>query len=146
MGDPAVDQIVPWNLLTAEARRPSVARSQSMTPPGARGRGWALSIGLVALPYYKDTNPELATLAVPDRAGPRRLPQLRVMRDVQTWCERHPSALARRIGVHLATMPGVLDRLEAGGWITRERAAEDRRGVVVLFLHGYVSSFAPTRA
>lgn len=42
-----------------------------------------------------------------------------------------PSVLARRVGVHLATMTGVLDRLEAGGWITRERAAGDRRGVVV---------------
>jgi aminoglycoside phosphotransferase (APT) family kinase protein len=25
-----------------------------------RGRGWALWTGLVALPYYKDTNPVLA--------------------------------------------------------------------------------------
>jgi aminoglycoside phosphotransferase (APT) family kinase protein len=26
----------------------------------ARGRGWALWTRLVALPYYKETNPELA--------------------------------------------------------------------------------------
>jgi L-amino acid N-acyltransferase YncA len=28
-----------------------------------RGRGWALSIALIMLPYYKNTNPTLATLA-----------------------------------------------------------------------------------
>jgi len=42
-----------------------------------------------------------------------------------------PSALAGRVGVHLATMTGVLNRLEAGGWITRDRAQDDRRAVVV---------------
>jgi DNA-binding MarR family transcriptional regulator len=42
-----------------------------------------------------------------------------------------PSALARRAGVHPATMTGVLDRLERGGWITRERDPSDRRAVVV---------------
>src|SRR5882672_11846003 len=42
-----------------------------------------------------------------------------------------PSALARRAGVHPATMTGVLDRLERGGWISRDRTAEDRRAVVV---------------
>jgi len=29
----------------------------------ARGRGWALSIALIALPYYKETNPGLAGTA-----------------------------------------------------------------------------------
>ena len=42
-----------------------------------------------------------------------------------------PSALARRIGVHLATMTGILDRLERGGWIVRDRVANDRRAVRV---------------
>jgi DNA-binding MarR family transcriptional regulator len=44
-----------------------------------------------------------------------------------------PSALARLAGVHPATMTGVLDRLERGGWITRERdpSAADRRAVTV---------------
>lgn len=42
-----------------------------------------------------------------------------------------PSALARRIGVHAATMTGVLTRLEDAGWIVRERAADDRRAVVL---------------
>ncbi len=42
-----------------------------------------------------------------------------------------PSALARRAGLHPATMTGVLDRLERGGWISRERDPADRRAVVV---------------
>jgi DNA-binding MarR family transcriptional regulator len=42
-----------------------------------------------------------------------------------------PSALARRAGLHPATMTGVMDRLEKGGWITRERDPDDRRGVVL---------------
>jgi DNA-binding MarR family transcriptional regulator len=42
-----------------------------------------------------------------------------------------PSALARRAGLHPATMTGVLDRLERGGWIVRERDQADRRGVAV---------------
>jgi DNA-binding MarR family transcriptional regulator len=40
-----------------------------------------------------------------------------------------PSALARNSGLHPATLTGVLDRLERGGWITRDRDASDRRGV-----------------
>jgi len=42
-----------------------------------------------------------------------------------------PTTLARRIGVHLATMTGILDRLERGGWIVRVRDQRDRRAVVV---------------
>src|SRR5436309_198037 len=42
-----------------------------------------------------------------------------------------PSALARRAGLHPATMTGILDRLERGDWIARERDPSDRRGVVV---------------
>ena len=45
-----------------------------------------------------------------------------------------PSALARRAGLHPATMTGVLDRLERGGWIARDRDASDRRAVVVRIL------------
>jgi DNA-binding MarR family transcriptional regulator len=41
------------------------------------------------------------------------------------------SALARRLGLHPATMTGVLDRLEKGGWITRERDPDDRRAVLI---------------
>jgi DNA-binding MarR family transcriptional regulator len=42
-----------------------------------------------------------------------------------------PTALARRVGIHLATMTGILARLESGGWIVRDRMANDRRAVLV---------------
>ena len=44
-----------------------------------------------------------------------------------------PTALARRAGLHPATMTGILDRLQRGGWVTRERDpdAPDRRAVAV---------------
>jgi DNA-binding MarR family transcriptional regulator len=45
-----------------------------------------------------------------------------------------PSALAKRAGLHPATMTGVLDRLERSGWIVRERDHDDRRAVTVRVL------------
>jgi DNA-binding MarR family transcriptional regulator len=44
-----------------------------------------------------------------------------------------PTALARRAGIHPATVTGILDRLQRGGWVTRERDpdAADRRAVTV---------------
>jgi DNA-binding MarR family transcriptional regulator len=45
--------------------------------------------------------------------------------------EQSPSGLARLAGLHPATMTGILDRLERDGWVTRERHAADRRGVVI---------------
>lgn len=47
-----------------------------------------------------------------------------------------PSALARRTGMHPATMTGVLDRLQRAGWITRDRDpdATDRRAVTLRVL------------
>jgi DNA-binding MarR family transcriptional regulator len=49
-----------------------------------------------------------------------------------------PSGLARRAGLHPATMTGILDRLQRGGWIARERDpdAADRRAVTVRVLPG----------
>jgi DNA-binding MarR family transcriptional regulator len=63
------------------------------------------------------------------------------LKDVDLHCldivDRHgplsPSALARRAGLHPATMTGVLDRLQRAGWVVRERDpdAADRRAVAV---------------
>ena len=46
-----------------------------------------------------------------------------------------PTALARRAGLHPATMTGIRDRLERGGWVSRERDPSDRRGVRVRARH-----------
>jgi DNA-binding MarR family transcriptional regulator len=45
-----------------------------------------------------------------------------------------PSALAREAGLHPATITGILDRLERGGWVARERDPADRRAVLVRVL------------
>lgn len=42
-----------------------------------------------------------------------------------------PTTLARRAGVHLATLTGILDRLERDGWIVRDRDERDRRAVLI---------------
>lgn len=47
-----------------------------------------------------------------------------------------PSALARRAGLHPATLTGILDRLQRAGWIVRDRDPDvsDRRAVTVRVL------------
>ena len=54
---------VAWNLLSAETR--AVFRVELTLDDGtwARGRGWALSVGLIALPYYQNTNPALVGMS-----------------------------------------------------------------------------------
>jgi DNA-binding MarR family transcriptional regulator len=42
-----------------------------------------------------------------------------------------PSTLARLAGLHPATITGILDRLERGGWVARERDPADRRAILV---------------
>jgi DNA-binding MarR family transcriptional regulator len=64
------------------------------------------------------------------------------LRDVDFDClnliSRHgplsPSALSQLAGLHPATMTGILDRLERGGWVARERDTADRRAVLVRVL------------
>jgi DNA-binding MarR family transcriptional regulator len=43
-----------------------------------------------------------------------------------------PRELAAAFGIHPATLTGVLDRLEGGGWIARSRDATDRRKVQIV--------------
>ncbi|GAA4231663.1 aminoglycoside phosphotransferase (APT) family kinase protein [Streptosporangium album] len=63
VGDPACDLIVAWNLLPAGVRNDFRTVLQIDDATWARGRGRALSIALIALPYYKDTNPVFAANA-----------------------------------------------------------------------------------
>lgn len=57
VGDPACDLIVAWNLFSGEARDAFRGALATDEPTWQRGRGWALSIALIALPYYLETNP-----------------------------------------------------------------------------------------
>jgi aminoglycoside phosphotransferase (APT) family kinase protein len=63
VGDPACDLMVGWNLLSADSRVEFRAALAVDDATWARGRGWALSVGLIALPYYVDTNPFLANMS-----------------------------------------------------------------------------------
>jgi aminoglycoside phosphotransferase (APT) family kinase protein len=63
VGDPACDLQAAWNLLTADSRAVFRAALAVDDATWARGRGWALSVALIALPYYRDTNPTLAGIA-----------------------------------------------------------------------------------
>jgi aminoglycoside phosphotransferase (APT) family kinase protein len=63
IGDPACDLIIAWNLLPAHMRNAFRAALDVDDATWKRGRGWALSNALIALPYYKDTNRVLANNA-----------------------------------------------------------------------------------
>jgi aminoglycoside phosphotransferase (APT) family kinase protein len=63
VGDPACDVMAAWLWLDAETRPVFRAALQVDDATWARSRGWALTFGLIALPYYRDTNPALAGTA-----------------------------------------------------------------------------------
>jgi DNA-binding MarR family transcriptional regulator len=66
------------------------------------------------------------------------------LRDADLECldliSRHgpigPTALAKRAGMHPATLTGVLDRLERGNWVVRTPNPSDRRAVLVQVVKG----------
>jgi aminoglycoside phosphotransferase (APT) family kinase protein len=57
MADPACDLMAAWSFLDAEAREVFRTTMAVDDATWARGRGWALSVALIALPYYWTTNP-----------------------------------------------------------------------------------------
>jgi aminoglycoside phosphotransferase (APT) family kinase protein len=56
VGDPACDLMVAWSLMTPEDRKVFRAEVGADEETWARGRGWALSTALIALPYYGETH------------------------------------------------------------------------------------------
>lgn len=63
VGDPACDFMVGWTLLSQASRETLRTAVPIDDATWQRGRGWALSFALIALPYYLDTNPALAGIA-----------------------------------------------------------------------------------
>ena len=60
VGDPACDLILAWNLFGPGGRRAYRRAVQVDDAAWARGRGWALSVGVIALAYYRERLPNVA--------------------------------------------------------------------------------------
>ena len=63
IGDPAVDLLPAWTLLTPRTRARYRAALDVDDAQWERGRGWAIVQAIVALHYYVHTNPMMATIA-----------------------------------------------------------------------------------
>ncbi len=65
VGDPACDFAAAWTLFSHESESRDAFRAALSIDDAswARSRGWALSTGLIALPYYLDTNPVIVAMA-----------------------------------------------------------------------------------
>jgi aminoglycoside phosphotransferase (APT) family kinase protein len=65
VGDPACDFVAAWTLFSSESESRDAFRAALSIDDAswARSRGWALSTGLIALPYYLDTNPVIVAMA-----------------------------------------------------------------------------------
>ncbi|MEQ0560119.1 aminoglycoside phosphotransferase family protein [Amycolatopsis sp. NEAU-NG30] len=63
VGDPAIDLIPAWNLLTADTRRTFRDAVGADDATWARARGRALSMAVIQLPYYRLTNPVISANA-----------------------------------------------------------------------------------
>jgi aminoglycoside phosphotransferase (APT) family kinase protein len=64
VGDPACDLQPAWNLFDGESRRGFLTALRVDPAMRLRGRGWALSQAVIALPYYWETNPGIVRQAL----------------------------------------------------------------------------------
>ena len=62
VGDPACDLLAAWSVLSLRARETFRAELAVDDATWARGSGWALTVGLVGIPYYEVTNPAFAAM------------------------------------------------------------------------------------
>ncbi|MFI2431590.1 aminoglycoside phosphotransferase family protein [Streptomyces sp. NPDC018693] len=62
-GDPAIDLIPAWNLLPATTRPTFRTAASPDDATWHRARGWALSMAVTQLPYYRHTNPVISANA-----------------------------------------------------------------------------------
>jgi len=63
VGDPACDLLTAWSLFSRRSRVQFRCQLAVDDATWERGRGWALSVGLIALPYYHKSNPVFARTA-----------------------------------------------------------------------------------
>ncbi|MFH9351975.1 aminoglycoside phosphotransferase family protein [Kitasatospora sp. NPDC017646] len=63
LGDPAVDLIAAWYVLPAAVREAFRMAVGADHAEWERGRGWALSVALMELDYYRETNPRMSGTA-----------------------------------------------------------------------------------
>lgn len=63
VGEPAVDLVTAWSLFDPPTREVFRTTTKADDATWQRGRGWALSIALLELPYYRETNPVMARTA-----------------------------------------------------------------------------------
>lgn len=62
IGDPACDLLPAWSIFSTGTRETFRSELYVDDATWIRGRGWALSIGLIILPYYMHTNPSLVAI------------------------------------------------------------------------------------
>lgn len=63
VGDPACDLMPAWTMFAGESRAAFRDATRADDTTWARARGWALSVALIALPYYLHTNLVQVTLS-----------------------------------------------------------------------------------
>ncbi len=63
IGDPACDLLPAWSVFSYDTRKLFRTTLGMDDATWMRGKGWALSIGLIILPYYQHTNPGLVAVA-----------------------------------------------------------------------------------
>lgn len=63
VGDPACDLLAAWNVFSGTSRAVYLEALSVDDDTWLRGRGWAIYQAVVALPYYRDTNPGMVRQA-----------------------------------------------------------------------------------
>ncbi|HSX35808.1 MAG TPA: aminoglycoside phosphotransferase family protein [Patescibacteria group bacterium] len=63
VGDPAADLMFAWAVLDTKSREVFRSIVKPDEASWARGRGWAFTMGIVAYPYYQESNPVFAAVA-----------------------------------------------------------------------------------
>jgi DNA-binding MarR family transcriptional regulator len=104
----------------------SMPPRQTEPPTGRQGLTLAIRVAL------RDLGAQLALLNL--RVGDKldlRAGDLQCLELVERLGPVSPARLARQTAIHPATLTGVIDRLERGGWVMRDRDPADRRSVVI---------------